>query len=145
MKNTTLVLSLLTAILISCNLTDKSSHISYRVLNDFLKSQKLYEKFDIQKINVSEFYLKDSVNYASSIPKSRNLSAFYYFKIEGKPKELDAKAVIVSTDSVHWHVYLLTLTEKEDRGNTKYTKIYEWDTSKDSINYSIKEFFDETH
>ena len=143
MKNTTFLLILLTAILISCNLIDRSSHISYGALSDFLKAQKLYERFDIQKINVDEFYFKDSVNYDNGVIKSRNLRAFYEFRIKGNPKELVSKAEVVSTDSVHWNVHLLTLTEKEDRGNVKYKKIYEWDTTKDSAHYSTQEFFEE--
>ncbi len=143
MKNTTLLLILFTAILISCNLIDRSSHISYGALNDFLKARKLYERFDIQKINVDEFYFNDSTNYDNGVLKSRNLRAFYEFRIKGNPKELVSKAEVVSTDSVHWNVHLLTLTEKEDRGNIKYKKIYEWDTSKDSVNYSTQEFFEE--
>lgn len=142
MKYSFVILILFAFFLIACDSSEKSSHISYRVLNDFLKTQKLYQRFDIQNINVEDFNLKDSVTYNNKVLKSRFLSAFYAFRITGKSKEFFSKAEIISTDSIHWKVQLLTLTEEERKENLKYKKIYEWKTSKDSINYSTQEFFE---
>lgn len=142
MRYSFVIISLFTSFLIACDTNDKSSHISYQVLNDFLKTEKLYQRFDIQNIKIEDFNLKDSVTYNNKVLNSRFLSAFYAFRITGKSKELLSKAEVVSTDSVHWKVHLLTLTEEENKENLKYKKIYEWKTNKDSVNYSTQEFIE---
>jgi hypothetical protein len=140
MRYSFVIISLFTSFLIACDTNDKSSYISYQVLNDFLKTQKLYQRFDIQNINIEDFHLRDSVTYNNKVLNSRFLSAFYAFRITGKSKELLSKAEVASTDSVHWEVRLLTLIEEENKENLKYKKIYEWKVNKDSVNYSTQEF-----
>jgi uncharacterized protein YnzC (UPF0291/DUF896 family) len=131
MKNTIILISLISLLFTSCNQPNQNTHVSYETLNRFLKSKNLDERFDVQKIDISSFQLIDSHHYDVNRKLSRVLNAHYQFKIIGNKKNYSSKAIIKSIDSINWKLKSLVLTEKEVKDKAKIENTYMWSDTSD--------------
>jgi hypothetical protein len=134
------LITVLILLMTSCYQTDNTTHISYGTLTNFLKSEHLYDRFDIQNIKVNTVITRDSTHLDTDTKKTREINIHYDFKIMGKQKTYVSTADILSLDSVNWKVKSLLIIEKEENGNKKTEKQYIWDTKNDSLSYGTKEF-----
>ena len=135
MKRTSLLISTVILISLSCSHLDEPVHSSYKSLNGFLKQENLYQTLDIEKVNIDVLSISDYKDYRpdNKIIHNRKLEAIYDFTITGRNKVYLSKAIIASTDSVVWQMKTLVLKEKTDSSNTVTEKTYTWDLSKNPI------------
>ena len=118
---------LLLIVLLSCQQSDHTAHPSYPVIEEFLTAQQLYERFNLQNVNVDHFFLSDAQEYRGDSLMDRILKATYELTLRGEDQQYTATAEITSSDSTHWTMVLFTVTEYDHRGSTDVKTTLKWD------------------
>lgn len=114
-------------LLLSCQPSDHTTHVSYPVIEEFLTTRQLYEQYNIENVSVDRFVLSDALEYRGDSLRQRTLKATYELALQGEDQRYTATAEVTSPDSIQWTMALFTVTEYDHRGSTDVKTTRKWD------------------
>jgi hypothetical protein len=118
--------------LLSCQQNDYTAHASYPVIEEFLASQQLDKRFNVEKVIVDRFSLADRQEYRGDSLRQRTLKANYELILRAEDQQYSATAEVSSPDSIYWTMALFTVTEYDHRGSTDVKTTHRWDMQSSS-------------